>query len=91
MAHHTQIPYYSSNQLACENSRFLSLLVATDVSRGGSSLRSVPSGEERGETALFAGYKSTNLSKDARQPRWTFCTLGQWFFPNFKADHLSIW
>ena len=38
--------------LACENIRFSSLFVAGDVSRGG---KNVPSGEERGETDVFAG------------------------------------
>ena len=36
--------------LACENLRFSSLFAAGDVSRN------VPSGEERGETDVFAGY-----------------------------------
>ena len=39
------------NDLACENIRFSSLFAAGDVSRN------VPSGEERGETDVFAGYK----------------------------------
>ena len=38
--------------LACENIRFSSLFAAGDVS----SARNVPSGEERGETDVFAGY-----------------------------------
>ena len=42
-------------QVACENIRFSSLFVAGDVSRGGSSARNVPSGEEREETDVFAG------------------------------------
>ena len=42
-------------QVARENTRFSSLFVAGDVSRGGSSLRNVPSDEERGETDVFAG------------------------------------
>ena len=37
-------------QIACENIRFSSLFAAGDVSRG-----NVPSGEERGETDVFAG------------------------------------
>jgi len=37
--------------IACENNRFSSLFAAGDVSRGGT----FPSGEERGETDLFAG------------------------------------
>ena len=40
--------------LACENIRFPSLFAARDVSR--SSARNVPSGEERGETDVLAGY-----------------------------------
>ena len=36
--------------LACENIRFSSLFAAGDFSRN------VPSGEERGETDVFAGY-----------------------------------
>ena len=43
---------YKTLVLACENIRFSSLFAAVDVSRG------VPSGEERGETDLFAGYFS---------------------------------
>ena len=42
--------------LSCENIRFSSLLVAGDVSRGGKTR--LPSGEERGETDVFAGYIS---------------------------------
>ena len=38
--------------LACDNSRFSSLFAAEDVSRN------VPSGEERGETVVFAGYQT---------------------------------
>ena len=38
--------------LACENIRFSSLFAAGDVS---SSSRNVPSGEEQGETDVFAG------------------------------------
>ena len=38
--------------LACDNSRFSSLFAAEDVSRN------VPSGEERGETVVFAGYQN---------------------------------
>ena len=44
---------HSSNSIekvACENIRFSSLFAAEDVSRN------VPSGEERGETDVFAGY-----------------------------------
>ena len=37
--------------IACENIRFSSLFAARDVSRN------VPSGEERGETDVFAGYR----------------------------------
>ena len=40
--------------LACENILFSSLFANRDVSR--SSARNVPSGEERGETDVFAGY-----------------------------------
>ena len=40
---------------ACENIRFSSLFAAGDVSRGGFSARNVPTGEERGETDVFAG------------------------------------
>ena len=40
--------------LACENIRFSSLFAAGDVSRN------VPSGEERGETDVFAGYRFAN-------------------------------
>ena len=39
-----------SKTIAYENIRFSSLFAAGDVSRN------VPSGEERGETDLFAGY-----------------------------------
>ena len=42
--------------LACEHIRFSSLFAAGDVSRGGSSARNVPSGEEREETDVLAGY-----------------------------------
>ena len=38
-------------ELACENIRFSSLFATADV-----SVRNVPSGEERGETDVFAGY-----------------------------------
>ena len=41
-----------SKNIACENIRFSSLLAAGDVWR--SSARNVPSGEERGETDVFA-------------------------------------
>ena len=49
------------NIVACENIRFFSLFAAGKVSRGGtreerSSARNVHSGEERGETDVFAGY-----------------------------------
>ena len=40
----------TSHVLACENIRFSSLFAAGDVSRN------VPSGEERGEMDVFAGY-----------------------------------
>ena len=45
--------------LACENIRFSSLFAAGDVSHGErrSSARNIPSGEERGETDVFAGYR----------------------------------
>ena len=39
------------NRLACENIRFSSLFAIEDVS----SSRNIPSGEERGETDVFAG------------------------------------
>ena len=39
--------------IACENNRSSSLLAAGDVSQN--ETRKVPSGEERGETAVFAG------------------------------------
>ena len=46
--------------LACKNIRFSSLFAAGYVSRGGTkkneTKRNVPSGEERGETDVFAGY-----------------------------------
>ena len=38
--------------LACENIRFSSLFAAGNVSHGGNA----PSGEERGETDVFAGH-----------------------------------
>ena len=41
--------------IACENIRFPSFFADGDVSRAPSS-RNVPSGEERGETDVFAGY-----------------------------------
>ena len=40
-------------KLACENIGFSALFAAGDVS----SARNVPSGEERGETDVVAGYK----------------------------------
>ena len=46
-------PFLASGRLARENSRFTSLFAAGDVSS-----RNVLSGEERGETAVFAGYFS---------------------------------
>ena len=48
---------FSSCQ-ACENIRFSSLFTAGDVSRAGT--RNVLSGEEQGETDVFAGYAMTN-------------------------------
>ena len=42
-----------SKGVACENIRFSSLFAAGDVS----SPRNVPSGKERGETDVFAGYQ----------------------------------
>ena len=55
------------NIVACENIRFFSLFAAGKVSRGGtreerSSARNVHSGEERGETDVFAGYQLTSRS-----------------------------
>ena len=41
------------HDVACENIRLSSLFAAEDVSR--SCARNVPSGEERGETDVFAG------------------------------------
>ena len=41
--------------LACENIRFSSLFAAGDVSRN------VPSGEERGETDVLAGYYHADI------------------------------
>ena len=41
------------HDVACENIRFSSLIAAGDVWR--SCERNVPSGEERGETDVFAG------------------------------------
>ena len=43
--------------IACENIRFSSLFAAGNVSRGGN----VPSGEERGETDVFAGYDISGI------------------------------
>ena len=43
----------SRNKVACENIRFSSLFAVGGVS----SVRNVPSGEERGETDVFAGWK----------------------------------
>ena len=57
--------FFSSKQnrvpplLACENSLFSSLLAAEYVSR--SSSRNVLSGEERGETAVCAGYSASHI------------------------------
>ena len=50
--------------LDCENIRFSLLFAAGDVSRRSSS-RTVLSGEERGETDVFAGYSWVNLSQFA--------------------------
>ena len=49
---------YSILSLACENSRFSSLFAAGDVSRFVFAflLAKRPTGEERGEKAVFAGY-----------------------------------
>ena len=49
---HTE-QFHVLSTLARENIRFSSLFVAVDV------LRNVPSGEERGETDVFAGYINT--------------------------------
>ena len=51
------IPELFQLNLACENIRFSSLFAARDVSREErrSSARNVHSGEERGETDVFAG------------------------------------
>ena len=48
------------SKLACENIRFFSLLAAGDVPRG-----HFTSGEERGETDVFAGYLQIFLQKIA--------------------------
>ena len=52
----TNLPRMTESKIciACENIRFSSLFAAGDVSRG-SSVRNVPSDEERGETDVFAG------------------------------------
>ena len=48
-------------KIACENIRFSSLFAAVDVSRN------VPSGKERGERDVFAGYEK-NRSPFKRNP-----------------------
>ena len=48
--------------VASENSHFSSLLAAGDVLRGGNKMQNVPSGNERGETAVFIGYKLPSTS-----------------------------
>ena len=50
------------NRLACENIIFSSLFAVGDVS----SSRNVPSGEERGETDVFAGQKTDQVVRWAK-------------------------
>ena len=57
----------TAHALACENIRFSSLFAAGDVSRN------VPSGEERGETDVFAGYPC--IKKMRAQAAQTHVTL----------------
>ena len=52
--------------VACENSRFSSLFAAGDVY----SSRNVLSGEERGETAVFAGYIASHLPQKGSTQHW---------------------
>ena len=73
--------------LACENIRFSSLFATGDVSRGGSSARNVPIGEERGETDVFAGYLLLfpNSYKNSHFQNERKCKI----FPNFIC--MRIW
>ena len=63
-------PCTSEGLLACENIHFSSLFAAEDVSRGGrSSTRNVPSGEERGETDVFAAINLLKIRERVREKR----------------------
>ena len=84
--------------VACENIRFSSLFAAGDVSRG-------PSGEERGETDVFAGYYfrfalKITLRRAWRNEKRAWCKpstkrlpptfLTDWHLPNQPTKITSV-